>query len=147
MQKLYADCLNGAEWLPAASRTRPDFARVSRGEVVHVAIADDGQMIGLVAVWTLENFIHHLYVAPGQRGRGTGRLLLASLQAWLLPPWRLKCVRHNHEALAFYGKLGWSEVGAGMSEDGEYLVLEWSGPAPASVPDQARSVRSGAVRL
>ena len=131
LQSIYASCLQTADWLPALSRVRPDFAGASRGETVFVATMKDGRVVGLVAVWTLEDFIHHLYVAPAFRRRGVGQLLLASLDAWLAPPWRLKCVRKNHRAYAFYRQLGWIEVGAGSSADGPFALLEWA-PGPVS---------------
>ena len=129
LQAIYASCVQEANWLSAQDQANPDFAMASRGEVVFVATADDGEVLGLVSVWTMETFIHHLYVAPRHRRAGVGRALLASLSAWLSPPWQLKCVRANRAASDFYHALGWSEVRSTHADAALYAVLEWQ---PAS---------------
>lgn len=125
IQEIYATCVSGADWLPAAARAAVDFAQVSVGETVHVAVTPDGDIQGFVSVQVQQPFIHHLYVRPGARAKGVGRQLLASLRPWLPTPWQLKCVRANLQALAFYRRLGWQEVGAGAAEHGPYVVLAW----------------------
>jgi GNAT superfamily N-acetyltransferase len=126
VQRIYADCISTADWLPEQARAAVDFAQSSLGELVYVATTSNGEMAGFISVQPTESFIHHLYVHREARGRGVGRQLLLSLQPWLATPWRLKCVRANHHALAFYIRFGWCEVGAGESEHGAYAVLEWS---------------------
>jgi GNAT superfamily N-acetyltransferase len=123
LQSLYAEAITNADWLPDSARDSLCFSEVSLNEVVHVAVGDDGQLLGLVSVQVGDPFIHHLYVAPQARGRGVGQQLLTSLQPWLLKPWRLKCVSLNTGALAFYARNGWREVGAGESDHGAYKVL------------------------
>jgi GNAT superfamily N-acetyltransferase len=129
MQNIFAACIGGAGWLPASSRLQTDFARVSAGEIQYVATAGDevrnGDVLGFISVQPQESFVHHLYVHPDFCGRGVGRALLTSLQTWLPSPWRLKCVRANRRALAFYAARGWREVGKGESADGAYAILEW----------------------
>jgi len=39
-------------------------------------------------------------------------------------PYRLKCIAKNLEAIAFYLKNNWIEIGKGIGDDGEYLLLE-----------------------
>jgi GNAT superfamily N-acetyltransferase len=75
-------------------------------------------------VWESGAFIHHLYVRTGSRGKGIAKQLLNSLATRLPKPWKLKCVRANEIALAFYLDHGWLEVSSGVSEDGPYAVLE-----------------------
>lgn len=123
LQSLYAEAITTADWLPDSARQSPCFADVSVNEVIHVAVRDDGQLLGLVSVQVGDPFIHHLYVAPMAQRQGVGQQLLASLQPWLPKPWRLKCVSLNTRALAFYARAGWREVGAGESEHGAYVVL------------------------
>jgi [ribosomal protein S5]-alanine N-acetyltransferase len=129
VQNIFAACIGSAEWLPEPSRLQTDFARVSAGERQYVAASDgkagNGDVLGFVSVQPQESFVHHLYVHPDFCGQGVGRALLTSLESWLLTPWRLKCVRTNHRALAFYAARGWCEVGKGESADGTYAVLEW----------------------
>ncbi len=130
VQDIFAWCIATADWLPEQVRAAVDFAHVSAGEVVHVAVAHNGAVLGFVSVFTPESFVHHLYVHPDAQGCGIGRLLLSSLEQWLCVPWRLKCVRANQRALDFYLGLGWREVACGESEDGPYAVLEWGDGGP-----------------
>ena len=90
-----------------------------------------------VSVWVAESFVHHLYIAPELRGRGLGGDLLAALEPWLAQPWRLKCVRANRHALAFYAAHGWREVGSGEAEQGPFAILEWQAPSPFFKPAPA----------
>jgi GNAT superfamily N-acetyltransferase len=125
VQSIYASCISTADWLPEQARAAVDFAQSSVGELVHVAAASNGEVVGFISVQPSESFVHHLYVHHEARGKGVGRQLLLSLQPWLAAPWRLKCVRANQRALAFYIRFGWCEVAAGESEHGPYAVLEW----------------------
>lgn len=123
LQALYAEAISNADWLPDNARQSPCFADVSLHEVVHVAVDDDGELLGLISVQVGDPFIHHLYVAAPVRGQGVGRQLLVALEPWLPRPWRLKCVSLNTRALAFYARAGWREVDVGDSEHGAYVVL------------------------
>jgi GNAT superfamily N-acetyltransferase len=125
---LYRRCRLVAEWLPRSERSRVDFGRDTQGEKIFVSIAADGTLEGFVSVWEPQSFVHHLYVRPESRGQGIGGLLLEHLEGRLALPWRLKCVRANAAALAFYAKRGWREVGAGTGPQGPHVVLEWVTP-------------------
>ncbi|MBC7921939.1 MAG: hypothetical protein H7Z75_12725, partial [Ferruginibacter sp.] len=59
VQRIYAQCVALADWLPAKAKEAPDFARVSEGEVVCVAVGANARVPGFVAVWERESFIHH----------------------------------------------------------------------------------------
>ena len=119
---IYRECRTEATWLSKTAET-PDFARDTEGELLLVAVDGDDQPKGFISVWEPDAFIHHLYVRTGSRHKGIGRLLLDALRPRLPKPWRLKCVRANHEALAFYLRHGWSEVSTGEGEDGPHAVL------------------------
>ena len=123
LQQVFAASLGAARWLPPGVAPDIDFARNSQGEAVWVCAEPGGPVLGLIAVYAAGAFIHHLYVAPAQQGRGIGRALLASLDAWLPRPWRLKCVVANSAALAFYARTGWVETGRDVGSQGEYAVL------------------------
>ena len=125
IQSIFAAGVATADWLPAQARTALDFAQSSASEVVHVAVARNGDVLGFVSVQPNGAFVHHLYVRADSQRRGVGRLLLASLEPWLRFPWRLKCVCANQRAIAFYIALGWREVTTGESEHGPHVVLEW----------------------
>ena len=97
VQSIYASCISTANWLPERARIEVDFAQASVGELVHVATAPSGEVVGFISVQPSESFVHHLYVHHEARGKGVGRQLLLSLQPWLSTPWRLKCVRANRQ--------------------------------------------------
>ena len=123
LQDLFARSLLGAAWLPAGVVPDIDFAQNSQGEAVWVCGEPAGPVLGLIAVYAAGGFIHHLYVAPEAQGRGIGRALVDSLDAWLPRPWRLKCVIANEAARAFYARTGWVETGRDRGSQGEYAVL------------------------
>jgi len=126
IERLYREAVAGAAWLPQEARLRANFAAVSSGEVVYVAKDRASEPADFVSVYAPESFIHHLFVAPQFQRHGLGSLLLSSLHHWLPLPWRLKCVRANTSALAFYAAKGWQEVAVGEGEDGQYVVLEFN---------------------
>lgn len=124
LETIYRECRSVATWLPSAVREKADFARDTEGEVLLVAVGSDGEPVAFVSVWEPGAFIHHIYVRNGWQQKGIGRQLLDALGPRLPRPWRLKCVRANDRALAFYLGQGWMEVSSGVSEDGAYAVLE-----------------------
>lgn len=135
IQSIYAMSILEATWLPESAKICPVFSEVSIGELVYVAVSASDVVVGLVSVYVAESFIHHLYVHPDARGASIGKELLASLNAWLPQPWRLKCVLQNSEALKFYRRGGWNEVGSGESEHGPFLVLSYQqSPNPSLEP-------------
>lgn len=132
VQRIYAESIDKAVWLPEHARLATDFGQASIGEVVLVAATNSGEVLGFVSIQPGASFVHHLFVRTDAQRHGIGGLLLASLEPWLATPWRLKCVRANQTALAFYCGLGWREVASGESEHGAYAVLEWSDPGSPS---------------
>ena len=133
VRQLYGRIIGDAAWLPEDARSRTDFASVSEGEVVYVSLAADGRLEGFVSVYESESFVHHLFVAPEFARRGVGTAFHSFLEATLPFPWRLKCVRANEAALAFYASLGWREAGSGDGEQGAYVVLELGRRPHASI--------------
>ncbi|AKU95730.1 acetyltransferase (putative) [Labilithrix luteola] len=109
-------------WLPSETFQLDDYDDQTRGERVLVAETDDGALVGFVALWEPDRFVHHLYLAAGQQRQGIGRALLHAL-GWPEQPLHLKCLRRNEAALAFYFKLGFVGIGQGQGADGEYVLL------------------------
>lgn len=104
-----------------------DFRQSTAGETILVA-EDREVIVAFVSIWTEDPipFIHNLFVAPSHQKKGIGQLLIQSLLTRWPPPYRLKCVAKNQNALAFYQKQGWVKIGEGVGEEGEYLLLEFS---------------------
>lgn len=122
--KVYAESRSKAfSWLDAAARERGDFDRDTQGETVLVA-EQSGRVVGFVALWLPDNFIHHLYVLPACENRGHGSALLAAGLQILGRPASLKCLSMNAKALDFYRARGWRTRAKGVSEDGEYHLME-----------------------
>lgn len=127
LQEFFHHCRLQATWLPDAARFDADFAAESVGETVFVAVAGQGEILGLVSVSIADSFIHHLYVKTQAQRQGIGRALLAELEGLMPLPWRLKCPPQNEIALKFYKALGWWQAATGTSNWGDYLLLEFSG--------------------
>lgn len=103
-----------------------DFKKSTQGESVFVAENPKGKIVGFISVWEKDPppFIHHLFVHPSEQRKGIGTMLIQSLFPLLPRPYRLKCLVKNQNALAFYLKSKWIEIGKGEEEEGEYLLLE-----------------------
>ena len=103
-----------------------DYQQATKGELVFVAEKNSGQVVGFMAVYAeeLPLFIHHLFIAAEYQRQGIGAQLIHSLTSWCPPPYRLKCLAKNENAIAFYLKHDWIEIDRGYSEEGEYLLLE-----------------------
>lgn len=111
-------------WVPAGAFQPADFDAQTEGERLRVAEDASGRLAGFVSVWEPDHFIHHLHVSRPHHRSGVGRALLRALPGWPATRYRLKCLRANAPALAFYAACGFVEIGAGSAEDGEYLLLE-----------------------
>jgi GNAT superfamily N-acetyltransferase len=122
LETIYRKCRAEAEWLPATVRGHASFSQDTEGEAILVAVGDNDDPEGFISVWEPDRFIHHLYVRQDARRKGVGSALLHALE--LPRPWRLKCLRANSDATAFYRTQGWIEVSSGVSEEGPFTVLE-----------------------
>lgn len=116
---------------PPETRDTAAFQASTAEEEVSVALIS-GEIIALISVYWLENFVHSLYVHPDCQGRGAGRALLAYIQA-RATFLELKVGTGNTSALGFYRHLGWREVGTGEGEHGPWLRLRWDRPEGGAV--------------
>ena len=98
-----------------------EFIKAIDGEVILVA-RDKDDIAGFAAVWAPDNFLHHLYIAPAQQGRGLGRALLERCTQDFGLPLSLKCVKANTHACRFYERFGFRAVAEGDSPDGTYIL-------------------------
>ncbi|MCW0220571.1 MAG: GNAT family N-acetyltransferase [Prosthecobacter sp.] len=124
MAAIYQRCLTVADWMPEEVKATADFDRDTEGERLFVEETGAGRILGYVAVWEPESFIHHLYVDPEVQGRRVGVRLLTSLLDHVALPWRLKCSCSNQRAHQFYLSQGWVELEMGDSEAGPYMLME-----------------------
>jgi GNAT superfamily N-acetyltransferase/adenylate kinase family enzyme len=115
---------DGTEWLDS-DRPKDGLREQSEGEKILVAVIRN-KVVGFVAIWEPESFIHHLYVDKIHQGKGIGKKLVWEAQKRSPGPLRLKCVEKNKRALEFYFGSGWREVGRGDSNEGMYRLLEYN---------------------
>ena len=115
-------------WLSAENFSLSDFARDTEEEKVLVGVAN-GTIVGFSSVWLPENFLHNLFIHPEHFGQGYGSTLLMETIKNLELPAQLKCQQRNIRALSFYKSRGWSKVGEGAAEIGNYELLELRGIA------------------
>lgn len=103
-----------------------DFQKSTDGETIFLAEENDKKIVGFISVWEHDSpaFLHHLFVSKTHQRQGIGRLLIQNISSSIPLPYRLKCIVKNENALDFYLKNNWSIVGKGISEDGDYLLLE-----------------------
>jgi GNAT superfamily N-acetyltransferase len=99
-----------------------DFDRATRGEEIWVA-EEAGKLLGFVAIYRADNFIHHLYVDPYLPPQGVGSALLHTAECTFTSAGSLKCLVKNQKALAFYHKHGWQNIATGCDGDEDYYLL------------------------
>src|ERR1700712_1197625 len=111
-------------WVDPSRFHREYFSTHTKDEVVFVCQNEDGGIVGFLALWEPENFIHMLYVRPESQGRGAGTALLQALPNWPRRRYRLKCLVKNERALAYYEAMGFEVCGFGTSAEGDYKDME-----------------------
>jgi GNAT superfamily N-acetyltransferase len=109
-------------WLPPEHHRREDFLSSAREEEVYVAV-ENGDIIGLAAVYRPQNFLHSLYVEG--RGKGTGKALLDHVLSLSPQPLSLKVQAPNRRAQQFYAREGFVcvERGQDFGSDVAWLRL------------------------
>lgn len=86
-----------------------------------------GTIVGFASVYRPQSFIHHLYVDPDFARQGIGSALLERSVVLSGGRASLKCQTRNAAALAFYRRLGWIEVAAGVGEFGAWVAMRSPG--------------------
>ena len=99
-----------------------DFDAATADEQLWVAECD-GQPVGFAAVWTADNFLHHLFVDPDWQGKHIGSALLAQVERTFTASGTLKCLMENKNALRFYQRHGWTIEAQGASPEGRYWLM------------------------
>jgi len=109
-------------WLDSSGYQLKDFDEHITDDTIYVAVTGD-KVLGFIAVYEPDNFIHHLFIADDAQGIGVGSKLLATLYELNGRPQILKCMVENENAMQFYFSKGFVEVGKGTGPVGDYLVL------------------------
>lgn len=109
-------------WLDTKAYSLTDFDTDTLDEKIIVSFVDD-EPAGFLSVWEPDSFIHHLYVHPRHVGKGIGKSLLNMAASLFDVALKLKCLKQNEHALAFYKSQGWAIRGEGEDENGVYLEL------------------------
>ncbi|QUM75727.1 GNAT family N-acetyltransferase [Moritella sp. 24] len=109
-------------WLDSSGYQLTDFDAHITEDTIYVAVSA-GKVLGFIAVYEPDNFIHHLFVADDAQGIGVGSKLLTMLTELNGRPQVLKCMVKNEKAMQFYFSRGFVEVGKGTGVVGDYLVL------------------------
>ncbi len=102
-----------------------DFVDLIDDEELFVLKVDE-EVIGFIAVYAPQSFIHHFYILQNFQRRGLGKLLLDFVSDKFEWPLSLKCERSNLPALEFYQKNGWKFFDKGIDAEGvEYILLTY----------------------
>lgn len=109
-------------WLDSSGYQLTDFDAHITEDTIYVAVSA-GKVLGFIAVYEADNFIHHLFVAGDAQGMGVGSTLLTMLSELNGRAQILKCMVKNEKAMQFYLAKGFTEVGKGTGVVGDYLVL------------------------
>ena len=109
-------------WLDRSGYQLTDFDAHVTDDTIYVAVTGD-RVLGFIAVYEPDNFIHHLFIADDAQGMGVGTKLLAMLTEFNGRPQILKCLVKNEKAMQFYLAKVFVEVGKGTGVVGDYLVL------------------------
>jgi ribosomal protein S18 acetylase RimI-like enzyme len=110
-------------WNPREAASVEAFLADAVEDEIFLALLD-GSLVGVLAFFRPENFIHTLSVDPAARGRGVGRALVRHVAHDATGPLSLKVETPNQAALAFYGRLGFQRATGADAE----------GLSPYSVP-------------
>ena len=111
-------------WLDQSKFRLADFSFDTEDEKIWVACEEEKPM-GFISIWLPENFIHHLYVHPDHTNKGIGGALLQHCVEQVNQPMRLKCMKQNVEAMAFYKRKGWVIESDGHNELTDYYLMKW----------------------
>jgi ribosomal protein S18 acetylase RimI-like enzyme len=96
-------------WRPRGYFQAEDFIFFAQEEDVWLALAGE-TVVGILSLYTADNFIHCLYVDPDAQRLGVGRALVHHLRNETARPLTLKLDTPNAAAIAFYEATGWMRM-------------------------------------
>jgi len=112
-------------WRPQGHFQAEDFRKFAQDEEVWLALMGDA-LVGILAIYRPENFIHCLYVDPGAQRLGIGRALVDHIRHIVGEPLTLKLDLPNRSAIAFYEATGWERM-TGLDDQGaDDAGIKWA---------------------
>lgn len=128
------DYIDATEWLPRV-KSREEIAGFFTPELLQkrtVLVADAGGEIAAY-VSIADGWLYAIYVAPGHRGAGLGRLLLDHLKQRFPEKLELTVFEPNADARRFYEREGFHEVPEGRVDNTDegipVLLMRWRAAA------------------
>lgn len=110
-------------WMDTTHYKLSDFIEDTKGEKIWLA-QDSSGVLGFIAVWSQDQFIHHLYVDKRAQRKGVGKALIDTVSQFYQQAIRLKCLCNNQNAIQFYQSQGFKELSKGVDKEGDYLFLQ-----------------------
>lgn len=111
-------------WLDTSDYQLSDFCRDTEGERILVAVSG-GEVLGFIAIWEPENFVHHLYVSVKHQGENIGAQLLEKAKH-SYGSLSLKCMVENERAIGFYESNGFMKAEKGTDNLGHYYLMAFN---------------------
>ncbi|KZM38767.1 MAG: GNAT family N-acetyltransferase [Marinomonas sp.] len=111
------------QWMDTSHYKLSDFIEDTKGEKIWLA-EDSSGVLGFIAVWSQDQFIHHLYVDKRAQRKGVGKALIDTVSQFYQQAIRLKCLCNNQNAIQFYQSQGFKELSKGVDKEGDYLFLQ-----------------------
>jgi len=99
-------------WIDQYTITARTIIDDAREEDVYAAF-DEGRLLGFSSLYRPTSFLHSLYIAKADRGRGAGSALFDHAKGLLGDGFSLKVQKRNLGAIAFYRRRGMEIVGNG----------------------------------
>lgn len=110
-------------WMDTSAYQLADFVKDTQGERIWVA-EDNQKVLGFIAVWPADYFVHHLYVDRSAHRQGVGKRLINAVSQHYRHAIGLKCLCNNQNAIQFYQSQGFRELSRGEDKSGAYLFLQ-----------------------
>lgn len=98
-----------------------DLSEEIKGEKI-LAAKSNNRIVGFLAIWEADSFIHHLFVLPKFQGQGIGEMLLSYCEKKYGRPLELKCLQDNKRACTFYERNGWRAISVMQGPEGAHIL-------------------------
>ncbi len=107
--------------------TVQEFSELTKDELILIALINK-KVVGFIAIYEPESFIHHLFIYPEFQRQGVGTQLLREvIIRTSATELILKCNLENHGALSFYQTLRFKKTeDTGVDKFGAWVKLTLS---------------------